>query len=105
VVHLRRERREVRDPDRQHRGQPEIRRRQLAFLVDLPSEGWTVVRDVATMAGHHNHAEIRIENLRVPRENMLGGRGQGTCSARRGSARRASRTACAGSARPRSRST
>ena len=48
-----------------------------AFLVDLPAKGWNVVRDVLTMAGHHNHAEIRIENLRVPRENMLGGRGQG----------------------------
>ena len=48
-----------------------------AFLVDLPSPGWNVVRDVTTMAGHHNHAEIRIENLRVPKENMLGGRGQG----------------------------
>jgi acyl-CoA dehydrogenase len=48
-----------------------------AFLVDLPSPGWTVVRDVITMAGHHNHAEIRIENLRVPKESMLGGRGQG----------------------------
>ena len=35
------------------------------------------MRDVLTMAGHHNHAEIRIENLRVPKENMLGGRGQG----------------------------
>jgi acyl-CoA dehydrogenase len=48
-----------------------------AFLVDLPSPGWTVVRDVITMAGHHNHAEIRIENLRVAKESMLGGRGQG----------------------------
>jgi acyl-CoA dehydrogenase len=48
-----------------------------AFLVDLPSPGWTVVRDVLTMAGHHNHAEIRIENLRLPKENMLGQRGQG----------------------------
>jgi len=48
-----------------------------AFLVDLPSPGWEVVRDVATMAGRHNHAEIRIENLRVPRENILGKRGQG----------------------------
>jgi acyl-CoA dehydrogenase len=48
-----------------------------AFLVDLPAKGWNVVRDVQTMAGHHNHAEIRIENLRVPNENMLGGRGQG----------------------------
>jgi len=48
-----------------------------AFIVDLPAKGWTVVRDVHTMAGHHNHAEIRIEDLRVPKENMLGGRGQG----------------------------
>jgi acyl-CoA dehydrogenase len=48
-----------------------------AFLVDLPSPGWNVVRDVLTMAGHHNHAEIRLENLRIPKENMLGGRGQG----------------------------
>jgi acyl-CoA dehydrogenase len=48
-----------------------------AFLVDLPAPGWNVVRDVLTMAGHHNHAEIRIENLRVPKDSMLGGRGQG----------------------------
>jgi acyl-CoA dehydrogenase len=48
-----------------------------AFLVDLPAHGWNVVRDVLTMAGHHNHAEIRIENLRIPAENMLGGRGEG----------------------------
>jgi acyl-CoA dehydrogenase len=48
-----------------------------AFLVDLPAPGWTVVRDVKTMAGHHNHAEIRIEDLRVPAANLLGGRGQG----------------------------
>jgi acyl-CoA dehydrogenase len=48
-----------------------------AFLVDLPAPGWTVVRDVSTMAGTHNHAEIRIENLRVPKDGMLGGRGQG----------------------------
>ena len=48
-----------------------------AFLVDLPAPGWEVVRDVATMAGRHNHAEIRIENLRLPKESLLGGRGQG----------------------------
>jgi acyl-CoA dehydrogenase len=48
-----------------------------AFLVDLPAKGWNVVRDVLTMAGHHNHAEIRIEDLRVPKENLLGQRGQG----------------------------
>jgi acyl-CoA dehydrogenase len=58
--------------------QPEIpQAANSAFLVDLPSEGWTVVRDVATMSGSHNHCEIRIENLRVPAANMLGGRGQG----------------------------
>jgi len=48
-----------------------------AFLVDLPSPGWAVVRDVLTMAGHHNHAEIRIENLLIPKENIIGKRGQG----------------------------
>jgi acyl-CoA dehydrogenase len=48
-----------------------------ALLVDLPSEGWEVVRDVETMSGSHNHCEIRITNLRVPAENLLGGRGQG----------------------------
>jgi len=48
-----------------------------AFLVDIPSEGWEIVRDVATMSGSHNHCEIRITDLVVPKENMLGGRGQG----------------------------
>ena len=48
-----------------------------AFLVDIPSEGWEVVRDVETMSGGHNHCEIRITNLRVPNSKMLGGRGQG----------------------------
>ena len=44
---------------------------------EATAKGWTVVRDVHTMAGRHNHAEIRIEDLHVPNENMLGGRGQG----------------------------
>jgi acyl-CoA dehydrogenase len=48
-----------------------------AFLVDIPSDGWEVVRDVETMSGGHNHCEIRIRGLRVPKENILGGRGQG----------------------------
>jgi acyl-CoA dehydrogenase len=48
-----------------------------AFLVDIPSEGWEVVRDIETMSGSHNHCEIRIAGLRVPKENLLGGRGQG----------------------------
>lgn len=48
-----------------------------AFLVDIPSEGWEVVRDVETMSGSHNHCEIRITDLRVHSSKMLGGRGQG----------------------------
>jgi acyl-CoA dehydrogenase len=48
-----------------------------AFLVDLPSEGWEVVRDIETMSGSHNHCEIRITDLRVHKDQMLGGRGQG----------------------------
>ena len=48
-----------------------------AFLVDLPSEGWNIVRDVHTMSGGHNHCEILIEDLRVPHDQVLGGQGQG----------------------------
>jgi acyl-CoA dehydrogenase len=48
-----------------------------AFLVDLPSPGWEIVRDIHTMSGSHNHCEIRISGLRVPKENLLGGRGDG----------------------------
>src|SRR6185369_15341452 len=47
------------------------------FIVDIPSEGWNRVREVETMHGSTGHSEIRIENLRVPARNMLGGRGQG----------------------------
>jgi len=47
------------------------------FIVDIPSEGWTRVREVETMHGATGHSEIRIENLRVPAGNVLGGRGQG----------------------------
>lgn len=51
--------------------------RNTAFLVDIPSEGWNRVREVETMHGGSGHSEIRIEDLRVPASNMLGGRGQG----------------------------
>lgn len=51
--------------------------RNTAFLIDLPAEGFEIVRDVETMAGMGNHPEIRLTNVRVPNDNMLGGRGQG----------------------------
>jgi acyl-CoA dehydrogenase len=48
-----------------------------AFIVDLPSDGWTEVREVETMHGSTGHSEILIEDLRVHKDQMLGGRGQG----------------------------
>ncbi len=47
------------------------------FIVDVPTEGWNIVRDVETMSGSHNHCEIEIVDLRVHQDQMLGGRGQG----------------------------
>ncbi|HEY8490624.1 MAG TPA: acyl-CoA dehydrogenase family protein [Dehalococcoidia bacterium] len=51
--------------------------RNTAFLVDLPAEGFEIIRDIDTMAGQGNHCEIRITNVRVPDRNMLGKRGHG----------------------------
>ncbi len=51
--------------------------RNSAFLVDIPSDGWEIVRDVETMAGPANHPEISIKDVRVSAKNMLGGRGEG----------------------------
>ncbi len=48
-----------------------------AFIVDLPSEGWNEVRQIETMHGGTGHSEILIEDLRVHKDKMLGGRGQG----------------------------
>ena len=55
------------------------------FIVELPNPGYQIVRDIETMQPHTelelklggSRSEINIENLRVPRENILGGRGQG----------------------------
>src|SRR6266702_2910367 len=60
------------DPDAQP---PQAR--NTAFLVDADAPGWTIVRDVETMAGHGNHCEIRLEDVRVSDAAILGGRGQG----------------------------
>lgn len=55
------------------------------FIVELPSEGFDILRDIHTMHEHTplgekigaTHSEIRIKDLVVPKENLLGGRGQG----------------------------
>ncbi len=48
-----------------------------AFIIDLPSDGWSEVREIQTMHGSSGHSEILIENLRVPDTRRLGGRGDG----------------------------
>lgn len=55
------------------------------FIVELPNPGYEIVRNIETMQPHTelglklggSHSEIKIDNLRVPRENILGGQGQG----------------------------
>jgi len=51
--------------------------RNTAFIVDTNLPGWTIVRDIETMAGGHNHCEIRIENLRLAKSSVLGRIGGG----------------------------
>ena len=48
-----------------------------AFIIDLPADGWNEVRQIETMHGSTGHSEILIEDLRLHRDQMLGGRGQG----------------------------
>jgi acyl-CoA dehydrogenase len=55
------------------------------FIVELPNPGYQIIRDIKTMAVEGplshvmggGHSEIKIENLVVPHENILGGVGQG----------------------------
>ncbi len=55
------------------------------FLVELPNPGYQIIRDIETMAiegplSHvlgGGHSEIKIDNLVVPHENLLGGEGNG----------------------------
>src|SRR4029079_2294336 len=55
------------------------------FLVELPNPGYQIIRNIRTMAGESRlgetlgggHAEIKIENLVVPHENIVGGEGNG----------------------------
>ena len=57
------------------------------FLVELPSPGYNILRDVPVWGEEHapsfegentmGHAEVRIENLVVPAKNIVGGLGNG----------------------------
>jgi acyl-CoA dehydrogenase len=62
-------------------------RQYSAFLVELPAPGYTIVRDIPVLGSigqpHfedeivHGHAEVRINDLEVPVQNVVGGRGDG----------------------------
>lgn len=55
------------------------------FIVELPNPGYQIVRDIPTMAVEGplshvlggGHSEIKIQDLVVPHENLLGGEGEG----------------------------
>ena len=55
------------------------------FIVELPNPGYQIIRDIPTMAVEGplshvmggGHSEIKIDNLVVPHENILGGVGNG----------------------------
>jgi alkylation response protein AidB-like acyl-CoA dehydrogenase len=49
------------------------------FLVDADTPGWHVIREIPVMGTHGpgGHCEVRIENLHVLQEAMLGEEGQG----------------------------
>nr|WP_315591949.1 acyl-CoA dehydrogenase family protein [uncultured Cupriavidus sp.] len=48
-----------------------------AVLVDLDLPGVTVSTEYVPMSGQHIDADIRFENVRVPRANIFGGEGRG----------------------------
>ncbi|AEG49777.1 Butyryl-CoA dehydrogenase [Sphingobium chlorophenolicum L-1] len=60
-------------------------KRYSTFIVDIPSDGFCIKRDIPTMALQspldamlrHAHSEIEISNVKVPSENILGGEGNG----------------------------
>jgi len=65
---------------------PDARSYQRAsmFIVDVDTPGVDIVRDVATMehpqesfGKYGNHAEIRYEDVRIPKEALLGAEGAG----------------------------
>jgi alkylation response protein AidB-like acyl-CoA dehydrogenase len=48
-----------------------------AVLVDLDLPGVTVSNEYVPMSGQYIDADIRFENVRVPKENIFGGEGRG----------------------------
>ena len=64
--------------------EPDAGRYERASMIIVPTDtpGLKRLRNIPTMAGEaekfgYGHAEVLYEDVRVPRDNMLGGRGQG----------------------------
>lgn len=58
--------------------EPSRHKRASMILVPTNSPGYEIVRVVPTMGHTHGaHCEIRLTNVRVPKENLLGNRGEG----------------------------
>lgn len=60
--------------------EPNEQRHRRASMIIVPTDtpGYEIVRVVPTMGHTHGgHCEIRLTNVRVPKENLLGNRGEG----------------------------
>ena len=51
--------------------------RNTAFIVPTNTPGWEIVRDIETLSGSHNHCEVRLTDVRVGPDSILGERGGG----------------------------
>ncbi len=47
------------------------------IVVPTDTEGYNILRDVRVMGDYDGHYEVDYDNVRVPKENLLGPRGQG----------------------------
>ncbi len=109
VVHLRRPALQLRHPHRPHRGGLPVgshRQPTPHSSSTCPHEGWNDVREIETMHGATGHCEIVIDRPPRARPTRCSAAGaRVTCWASTAWARPGWPTACAGSPRPRRRST
>jgi alkylation response protein AidB-like acyl-CoA dehydrogenase len=47
------------------------------IIVPTDTPGYNIIRDIKVMGEYGGHAEVKYEDVRVPKENLLGPRGQG----------------------------
>ncbi|MGH7787746.1 MAG: acyl-CoA dehydrogenase family protein [Candidatus Binatia bacterium] len=61
------------------RTEPDAPPHQAFSMIIVPTDtpGYTIVRDVPVMGMHGGHCEVLYEDVRVPRDNLLGPRGAG----------------------------